>query len=137
MALAHQIPELDRKGLREFGLVTGSVVAGLFGVLLPWLFELGFPLWPWAVLGVLAIWALLAPQSLRPIYRGWMRFGLLASGITTPIILGAVFYLTVVPMAVVMRLVRYDPMARRFDNTSSSYRVASQAAPKDNLEKPF
>ena len=30
----HVIPELDRKGLREFGLVTGAIVAVLFGLFL-------------------------------------------------------------------------------------------------------
>ena len=35
----HAIPELDRKGYREFGLVTGAIVAGLFGLLFPFLFS--------------------------------------------------------------------------------------------------
>lgn len=43
---AHEIPELDRKGLRQFGLVTGGIVAGLFGLLFPWLLERALPLWP-------------------------------------------------------------------------------------------
>ena len=36
----HEIPELDREGLRQFGLTTGGIVAVLFGVVLPWLFDL-------------------------------------------------------------------------------------------------
>ena len=43
----HTIPELDRTGLREFGIVTGGIVAVLFGLLFPWLLERSFPLWPW------------------------------------------------------------------------------------------
>ena len=31
----YAIPELDRKGLRDFGLVTGAIIAGLFGVFFP------------------------------------------------------------------------------------------------------
>ncbi len=65
----HGIPELDRKGLREFGLVTGTIVAVLFGLFFPWLLERAFPLWPWVVFGVLGAWALVAPLSLRPLYR--------------------------------------------------------------------
>ena len=39
MTAPHSIPELDRKGLREFGLVTGGIVAVLFGLFFPWLLE--------------------------------------------------------------------------------------------------
>ena len=54
MATQKDIPELDAAGLRRFALVTGAILAVLFGVLLPWLFGFGFPLWPWIVAGVLA-----------------------------------------------------------------------------------
>ena len=30
-----EIPKLDKKGLREFGLITGGFIALLFGLLLP------------------------------------------------------------------------------------------------------
>ena len=76
----HQIPELDAKGLREFGVVTGAIVAGLFGLFFPWVFDRQFPgefpWWPWMFCAVLGGWGLIAPNSLRPVYRGWMRFGL-------------------------------------------------------------
>ena len=66
-------------------------MAGLFGLFFPWLLEAQIPLWPWALAGILAAWALLAPASLRPVYRLWMRLGLLLSRITTPIVHGRVF----------------------------------------------
>ncbi len=133
----HEIIELDKKGLRGFGLTTGAIVAVMFGLLLPWLFGLGYPLWPWILAVVLALWALAAPQSLRPIYRGWMRLGLLISRVTTPLILGAVFFLVIMPMGLVMRLFGHDPMNRRFDAEAASYRVLSRKAPKEHMEKPF
>ncbi len=135
--MTHPIPELDRKGLREFGLVTGGIIAGLFGLFFPWLLEFGIPVWPWLVGGVLGLWALAAPMSLRPVYYWWMRFALVLSRITTPIILGIVFYLVFLPVALVMKLIGRDPMARRFDQGANSYRVPSHKAPRDQLEKPF
>ncbi|MGI9305510.1 MAG: SxtJ family membrane protein, partial [Gammaproteobacteria bacterium] len=113
--VTHTIPELDRQGLRHFGLVTGGIVAALFGLFFPWLLSRGFPIWPWVIFAVLAGWALVAPQTLRPVYRGWMRFGLLLSKITTPIILGVVFFVVIAPMAAVMRIARHDPLARKLD----------------------
>ena len=37
--------------------------------------------------GVLGGWALVAPQSLRPVYRAWMRLGLLLNKVTSPIVM--------------------------------------------------
>jgi len=137
MAAVHSIPELDRKGLREFGLVTGAIVAGLFGVFFPWVLERAFPMWPWAVLAVLGVWALAAPSSLRPVYRLWMRFGLLIGKVTTPIVMGLIFVVIVVPVGLVMRMTHRDPLRRAFDRTAKSYRIISERPPKDNLKRPF
>jgi len=137
MATTHVIPELDRKGLRDFGLVTGAIVAALFGVFFPWVFERAFPLWPWVILGLLGGWALVAPNSLRPVYRGWMRIGLLLSKITTPIVMGLVFLVIFIPVGLVMRVMRRDLLRRSFDRSVVSYRVPSEHPPKRNLEKPF
>ena len=137
MAASHPIPELDRKGLRDFGLVTGAIVAGLFGVFFPWVLERAYPLWPWVILAVLGSWALVAPDSLRPVYYGWMRIGLLLGKITTPIVMGMIFFLIVVPVGLVMRMAKRDALHRSFDRDLPSYRVQSEHPPKSNLEKPF
>jgi O-antigen/teichoic acid export membrane protein len=142
-ALPHAIPELDRRGLREFALTTGSVVAVLFGLIIPWLLGrqiafLSWPgNWPWLLFTVLAAWGLIAPTTLRPLYRLWMRFGLVMSRITSPIILGLVFYLVFMPAGLIMRLFGKDGMNRKFDKNAGSYRVQSKKAPRENLERPF
>jgi len=134
---SQEIPELDRAGLREFGLTTGAVLAALFGLLLPWLLEFSYPLWPWMIAGVLAVWALIGPGTLRPVYRTWMRFGLLLNRITTPLILGMIFFLLITPTGWILRLLGRDPMSRRFDRSARSYRIRSEKPPKENMEKPF
>ncbi len=133
----HQITPIDRKGLREFGLLTGAIVAVLFGLFFPWLLERAIPLWPWIVAAVLGGWGLIAPESLRPVYHGWMKLGMLLSKITTPIILGVVFFVVMLPIGLLMRVLSSDPMARKFDADATSYRVASQKTPKENVERPF
>ena len=134
---SRQIPELDRSGLKRFGLTTGAIVAGLFGLLLPWIFERGLPVWPWVFFAALASWALILPNSLRPVYRGWMHIGLLISRVTTPIILGIVFFLVVLPFGLVRRLFRLDSLNRNLDPDASTYRVKTQQNPKENLENPY
>ncbi len=132
----HSIPELDKKGLRDFGLVTGAIIAVLFGLFFPWLLEISIPLWPFALGGVLALWALVHAPSLRPVRTNWMKFGLLLSRITTPLIMGIVFYLVVLPMGLLMRLFGKDPMARKLDPDATSYRVLSENT-DTSMERPF
>jgi len=134
----HAIPELDRKGYRDFGLVTGAIVAVLFGLFFPWLFDRPLPLWPWIVLAVLGSWGLIAPMTLRPVYKVWMKFGLfMGTYIMTPLIMFIVFYGLFMPMGLIMRMFGKDGMARKLDSTAASYRVVSTKSPAKNLERPF
>ena len=137
MVIDHKIPDLDRKGLREFGLTTGAAVVAIFGLFFPWILELDWPVWPWIIAASLWMLALIQPLWLRWIYRGWMRFGLLASRVMTPLVLGIVFFVMISPMALVMRLMGKDPMKRTLDPGRKSYRVQSAKNPKENLERPF
>jgi len=132
----HEIPELDRKGLREFGLVTGTIVAVLFGLFFPWFLERPIPRWPWVIFGVLVVLGLAAPMALNPIYKTWMRFGLIMSKIMTPLVMGILFYVVITPIGFLLKLLSKDMLHRTFDDTDS-YRVQSKKAPAENLEKPY
>ena len=133
----YTIPEPDNRGLREFGVTFGVIVALLFGLLLPWLFEHSWPRWPWIVLLIMVAWGLLAPATLRPVYRLWMRFGLFMSRFTTPIIMGLVFYIVITPSGFLFRLFSADPMRRQWDAGADTYRNESERLPADRLRKPF
>ncbi len=133
----HVIEELDRKGLRNFGVTFGAVIAVLFGLFLPWLFDIGFPLWPWLAGLVFALWGVAAPLTLRPFYRSWMTFGLLLSRITTPLVLGIVYYLVITPTGLVARLFRDDPLQRDSKDSRDSFRTESSPRPPDHMENPF
>ena len=135
---------LDNKELRKFGLLTGAIVMALFGGLLRWL--LNKPLliwddiyyqWPWMVGGFLWVWALLLPATLKPVYRLWMAFGHVAGWINSRIILAILFYLVIFPFGLLLRLVRKDPMARKFNRRASTYRVISKVQDRHHMERPF
>lgn len=135
--MTHEVKEMDKKDLREFGLVTGAIVAGLFGLILPWLLNKPYPLWPWYVLAVLAGLALLLPTALGPVYKLWMRFGAVMGWINTRIILGVVFYTLFTPISLLLKLMGKDPMQRQLDHKLTSYRVVSKRNPREQMEKPF
>lgn len=132
----HEIPKLDKKGLRDFGLLTGVIFVALFGLLLPWLRGHGLPRWPWGVSATLWFLAILAPTLLRPVYQVWMRIGLVLGWINTRIILGIVFYGLLLPMGLIMRFSR-DPMERKLDGNEPTYRKPSTPRTRESMEKPF
>ena len=135
--MKHQIPELDSKELRHFALSTAAAIAVIFGLILPWIFDFSFPKWPWIASAVLATWGLAAPSTLRLFYRTWMRISLLIGSVTTPLILGIVFYLVILPAALIMRIIGTDPMRRKFEKDASSYKIISEQPDRENMERPF
>ena len=78
------------------------------------------------------------PQGLAPIYRIWMRFGLIAGFVNTRIIMFLLYYAVFVPVAMLMRLAGRDALARRTGNEDmDSYRVTTTKRPKDHFERPY
>ena len=102
-----------------------------FGFLFVVVFALlaGFSRWrggaAWPVLAGLSaaflVAALVAPRVLTPLNRAWMAFALLLHKVTSPIILGVMFFGLFAPVAVVLRLRRRDLMKRKFDRAAGSY----------------
>lgn len=138
MGLMGDIPKQDKKGLRRFGLVTGAILAVLFGLFFPLvLLDRPVPAWPWALAGVLWAGALGWPNALRPVYHGWMHVGHALGWVNSRIILCVVFYLIVLPMGLIMRLAGKDPMSRRRIPGQTSYRVESTRLPKNRMERPY
>ena len=131
------IPKLDKIGLRKFGLTFGLVIVTIFGVLFPLLPGLGFRLWPWVTGGIFAIWALVAPVSIGPFYRLWMRFGFILNAVMSRVVLGAVFFIAVLPTGLVLKLRGKDPMQRKPDAQARSYRVSSERSSAKDMENPF
>ena len=124
--------------LRQFGLLFSTVVILLFGILLPWVFDQTYSLWPWWSAGVLTILAVLTPTTLRPFYRAWMRFGLIAGFINTRIIMFLLYYLVFVPIGAFMTLIGRDALSRKTGDTAhDSYRIVSSTRDQDHFERPY
>lgn len=129
--------QLSNQDLRKFGLLTGFIFSALFGVLLPWLFTHPTPYWPWILGSTLAVWALLHPRSLSPVYNLWMKIGHVLGWINTRIILAIMFYLLFLPIAIIMKIFGKDPLHKKLDRNLSSYRTETTPQPKEHIEKPF
>lgn len=104
---------------RKFGLVFG----GLFLVigLIPWFAPMPHHLWPWVLSGIFFVLAWLFPRLLAPLNRIWMGFGDILHKITSPIILGLLFYVVLVPIGTIMRIVGKKPIPLEYDVIAETY----------------
>lgn len=131
------IPELDKKGYRKFGITTSVILVILFGLAIPYLFSLNYPVWPWAIAAILTVWSLLAPLTLKPLYNAWMKFGHVMNWINTRLILGILFYGMFLPLGLVFKMIGKDPMRRKIDKNTLSYREFSELESNSKLEHPY
>lgn len=127
----------DKKMLRQFGLILAGGFVVIFGLLLPWIWEHSYPVWPWVLAGALSLIALSAPIVLKPLYHIWMKLGHVLGWVNTRIILGLVFFAVFFPFGIIMRLFGKDPMARDIMSGEESYRVPSKSSPPEQMERPF
>jgi saxitoxin biosynthesis operon SxtJ-like protein len=113
--------ELEVQGSSD--RVFGLTIAGFLVLVGLWPLARGGAPRPWA-LGVAVVLlglALLAPTTLGPLNRGWMRLGLLLQRVTNPVFLGFLFYLVVTPTGLLMRLLGKTPLRLRLDRAAPTY----------------
>lgn len=125
--MAHEVfdrnEEVKGSSERSFGLVMATFF--LLVTLLPLLHKpLSYDSVRWWALALSAVFASLAflwTAPLAPLNKLWTKFGLLLHLIVSPIILGLLYYVSVVPIALLMRAFGKDPLSLRRDANASSY----------------
>lgn len=112
-------PEAKSSSNRSFGIVFAMV----FAIIALWPLTDGGAarVWAAAIAGAFLVIALARPSLLAPFNRAWTTFGWILQKISNPLIMGLVFYGTVVPTALIMRSLGKDPLRRRFDHDAKSY----------------
>lgn len=113
------IVELKGASNRTFGLLFSIVFA--VNACYPLLTGGSMRQWSLIAAGVFAGLALLIPAVLAPANRVWMKFGELLHHIVSPVALGVVFYVAVLPTGLILRLLGKDPLRLRFDPSATSY----------------
>ncbi len=108
-----------RASEKSFGIVF-AVVFALIGFL-P-LIAGHAPRW-WAV-GVAALFLVLAfvlPRALAPLNRVWMAIGKVLHRIVSPVVLGLLYTVAVIPTGLYLRLRGVDPLRLKRDPAARSY----------------
>ena len=127
---------LDDKQLRSFGLIVGVGFA-VIGVG-PMVFRHEGPrLWAFAIAAPLALLGLVAPSTLKYPYKAWMALGGALGYVNTRIILSVMYFTIFLPAGLVMRVLGKDPMRRKLDPKSETYRVSREARPREHMTRMF
>jgi hypothetical protein len=106
--------------LRWFGLML-PIFAILLGTLL---WRPDAPQWAilvWAFGATLSAIYFTLKASRRRIYVGWMLAAYPIGWTVSHLLLGAIYYLIVTPIGMILRLTGYDPLQRRFDRSAATY----------------
>ena len=127
---------VNNNELKSFGILFGSIFSVLFGIVLPWLFSEDIAYWPLLVVALFILLSLIYPNSLRPFYKIWMKFGYVMGWINTRIILAMMFYFMFVPIGFCIRLLRKDLLNIKFKNVET-YRKDSILQEKEHLRRPY
>ena len=118
---------------RTFGLV----MAGALAVLALFNGWHHGRLWPWMLLAaaLFLVLGLLRPSLLHPLNRLWMMLGLLLHRIVNPIVMGLLFYGTILPTGLVMRLRGRDLLRLKRDPAAETYWIKRTPGPAPETMK--
>jgi hypothetical protein len=118
----------------------GVVFAVGFGAwaLLPLLHGRGVRGWALAVAALFLAAALALPRVLAPLNWAWTRLGMLLARMSNPIILAVLFYLVLMPVGLLMRIVGKRPLQLGFDPHARSYWTPREPGPApDTMKRQF
>ena len=98
---------------------------------------LGF--WPIKNGGEIRIWlvvisliflvsGMMKSKLLTPLNQLWFKFGMILGAIAAPIVMGAVFFLVVTPIGIVMKLMGKDLINKKHDKKKETYWITRRTS---------
>jgi hypothetical protein len=101
----------------------GQVFAGFFALTSALSYWKGGVGWHWMLplAAIFLIAAYAAPGVLAPLNKLWTKLGLLIYKVMNPIILGLLFFVTIMPIGLLMRAFGKDFLRMKIDRNAKSY----------------
>ena len=110
---------IEQSSEKSFGIVFSIVF--LIVALYPLSNSEGLRIWALVVSIIFFLLAFLAPKILVLPNKLWFKFGLLIGSIVAPIVMSLVYFVTVVPTGLFMRLLGKDLLKQKLDKNAKSY----------------
>jgi len=120
---------------RSFGIVFFVVfmIVGLW----PLVHDGGVRWWSVVVGSGFLLAGFLSPSLLKPLNILWFKFGMLIGRIVSPVVMGIIFFLTVVPTGLLFKLRRKDLLHLKPDPELSSYWITRDTKTPSSMHDQF
>ena len=119
---------------KSFGIVFSIVF--LIVSLYPLINSEGIRAWALVVSAVFLLLVFVAPNALLLPNKLWFKFGILLGSIIAPIVMALVYFLTVLPTGLIMRLLGKDLLKQELDKNAKSYWI-ERSEPMGSMKNQF
>ena len=124
----------EQSSEKSFGVVFSIVF--LIVALYPLINSEGLRIWALVVSIIFFLLAFLAPKILVLPNKLWFKFGLLIGSIVAPIVMAFVYFVTVLPTGLIMRLLGKDLLKQKLDKNAKSYWI-KRSEPMGSMKNQF
>ena len=124
----------EQSSPKSFGVVFSIVL--LMVALYPLINSEGIRTWALFVSAVFLLLAFVAPNVLSLPNKLWFKFGMLLGSIIAPIVMALVYFLTVLPTGLIMRLLGKDLLKQKLDKNAKSYWI-KRSEPMGSMKNQF
>jgi len=120
---------------RRFAFTVGTAFLVLAGILV-WRGKRPMALVLGAVGALLLVAGLVAPTRLGPVERAWYALAAAISKVTTPIVMGVLYFVVITPAGLVMRALGRNPLVRPAPG-ASAWVSRPEGGRRGDLERQF
>ena len=125
---------IEQSSPKSFGIVFSIVF--LIVALYPLINSEGLRIWALVVSMIFFFLAFKVPRVLVFPNQLWFKFGLLLGSIVAPIIMAFVYFFTVLPTGLIMRLLGKDLLKQKLDKNTKSYWI-ERKEPMGSMKNQF
>ena len=126
--------QTEKPSEKSFGVVFSIVF--LIVALYPLINSESLRIWALVTSIIFFFLAFLAPKILVLPNKLWFKFGLLIGSIVAPIVMAFVYFVTVLPTGLIMRLLGKDLLKQKLDKNAKSYWV-KRSEPMGSMKNQF
>ena len=126
--------EVQQGSEKSFGLVF-SIIFLVIGIY-PALYREDVNLYALALSLAFILLAYFSPNLLRIPNKIWLKFGVLIGLVISPIVLMLIYFSTVLPIGLMLKIFGKDPLNRKILRHSASYWIIREQ-PVSSMKEPF
>ena len=124
----------EQSSEKSFGVVFSIVF--LIVALYPLINSEGLRIWALVASIIFFFLAFIAPKVLVFPNKLWFKFGLLLGSIVAPIVMAFVYFVTVLPTGLIMRILGKDLLKQKIDKNAKSYWI-ERKEPMGSMKNQF